>query len=190
MLAAIRADAALFDLGKVDILDVADITAYLEAGVMILGLVCAAGEVVSILKRLVKQHGELLSVHADGADEARIEAAILGYLAGVALLAEVIGQLRLVDVKIASDEYNNIFIGHILLINDRLAGLLERSFKEFADILYRVDVGGIDLLKRLALADHLILDDALCGLHIGSVIALGADGYGILTYRGEQHIFM
>ena len=41
---------------------------------MILGLVCAAGEVVSILKRLVKQHGELLSVHADGADEARIEA--------------------------------------------------------------------------------------------------------------------
>ena len=64
------------------------------------------------------------------------------------LRAEVVSKLGLVDFKIAPDKYDYVFVGEVLLIDDRLAESLVVRMEELSEIVNRLFTGSIDLFTR------------------------------------------
>ena len=104
------------------------------------------------------------------------------------LLAKEVGQLGLVDVHVAAQEDHDVLVGHVLLIDDGLAGVGGIAAEVLGDLLDGLAGGGQHELERtLGAGDLAVVDDVLGGFHVGAVVALPADDDGILADGGEQH---
>ena len=174
MLFTAGADPALGDLREIMELRAGNIAGHVKPRVMIFGLICAAGKIVQIFQRAVEQNAAVLR-QPHGSDVAREQTAFLRDHGGVERESEEVAHLRFVYVEIAAQEYHNIRIVLVFLINDRFAALLLRRVEKITNFLDRVNVRRIDLGQRLGLADFLIFNDVFRRFHVGAVAALGAD---------------
>ena len=190
LFAAAGTDAALPGLGQVEVGDGAEVPLQVEAAVMEAGLIGAADQGRGALQRAVKEHGLAGGIQLIGPDVARRQAALRRNVGNVNSLAQIVGELGLVDIHIAPEEDDNIFIRQVLLIDHGLAGLGRRNLQEIRHLLDGGEARGGRQLQRLRRLVGSRLHDVFRGLHVGPVVALAADDQGVLADGGQQHEFM
>ena len=104
--------------------------------------------------------------------------------------AEEVSQFGFVNFEIASDKNDYIAVVIVFLINDSFAELFRLDFEIIAEILDRLDVGSRYFFKRKRLFVVSVVNDSLCRLNVGLVIAFLTDGKSILSDIGKEHKFV
>ena len=97
---------------------------------MVVNLVRTANEIVDAFKRRIK-YDRRAFWQADRADKAFNDTAFKCDETGVNFLFKIVAKLCFINFKIASDEYNNVFVRHILLVNNSFAKVLVAYGKVF-----------------------------------------------------------
>ena len=189
LLAAARADTALDDLREVVVLNVLAVAVDVETGVVVLLLVCAAGEVVRVLEGAVEQHGHALG-ETYRPDVARVESALRSDNSRVDIAAKEVCELCFVDIEVAADKHYNVAVVVVALVYYRLAALVLRGVQELANFLDGVDIRGVYLGEGLALGVAGVLNYGLSRFHVSAESAVLAYRDGVLADRSEQHELM
>ena len=122
-------------------------------------------------------------------DEPGAQAAFGRDFAGVDFRFHKIAQLGFVDVQIAAQEGDDVFVREVFLVDDGLAGRGRGNAQESAQVFDGLDAGRGDLFALGGLGGRAVRD-AGRGLHVGAVIAIVAEHDGVLAHGREQHVFV
>ena len=183
-----RADSAFEDLCNINIFYVSEVTFDVKTCAVVIFFVSTANKVVYTLEGCVKYNLNTLR-KTDRTDKAFNDTAFESDKAGMDLFLEVVAKLCFVNFKVASDEYDNVFVSHILLVNNSLAESFVIYREEARNLLDSFSTGCVNLCKRSDLA-LFVVHNAVCSFHISLIAAFRADSKSIFADLCEKHKFV
>ena len=185
MSAAYRAYTVLDGLCHRSVLRAGKIPLRFEAGKVIPLAVGAADKIARTAERTVVHDGNLVA-DADRTYKPGREKLLVNIRCGMNIPAEQVAELGLVHLEIAAQKHHDMSVVIVVAVNYRLAEGPGLSAGQTRKLLYRFTAGCGKLRKRSG-RPVLVYGYTVSRLHVGAVIAVGADNESILAYIGKEH---